>query len=290
MKLLSWNCRGLGNSRTVQTLGFLIKEKGPDFIFLIETKLAGSRARNIACRFKYDCCVVVDAMGRSGGLMLMWKNEVEYELLNYSNRHINGFVYSEETNSKWLLTCFYGDPVTSCRRASWQMLKSFKPASRGWCAIGDFNEILTMGDKVGGRDRGEAQMRMFREVVEEGQLFDLGWKGLKYTWCNRHEDSTFTKERIDRAFANRGWKSVYSESYVDVLPAICSDHCPLLLSFHYNRAREGWSPFQFKYDVSWSKEKGCKELVAAQWQKVTGERGKIQNAQHKLEDCSLKLK
>ncbi|XP_042974883.1 uncharacterized protein LOC122306522 [Carya illinoinensis] len=147
-----------------------------------------------------------------------------------------------------------------------------------------------MGDKVGGRDRGEAQMRMFREVVEDGQLFDLGWKGLKYTWSNRHEDSTFTKERIDRAFANSEWKSVYSESNVDVLPATCSDHCPLLLSFHYNRAREGWSLFQFKYDVSWSKEEGYKELIAAQWQKVTRERGKIQNAQHKLEDCSMKLK
>ncbi|KAG6723915.1 hypothetical protein I3843_03G226200 [Carya illinoinensis] len=77
---------------------------------------------------------------------------------------------------------------------------------------------------------------------------------------------------------------------MDVLPAICSDHCPLLLSFYCDKAREGWLRFQFKYDVSWSKEKGCRDLIATQWQKLTGERSWLQNAQHKLVACSQSLK
>lgn len=41
---------------------------------------------------KYDWYIAVDAVGRSGGLMLMWKQEVCVDLLNFSCRHINAFI------------------------------------------------------------------------------------------------------------------------------------------------------------------------------------------------------
>lgn len=39
MKLLSWNCRELGNSRSVQDLSNLVKGKSPKVVFLIETMI-----------------------------------------------------------------------------------------------------------------------------------------------------------------------------------------------------------------------------------------------------------
>lgn len=89
MKLPSWNCQGLGNLQTVQTLAFIIKEKGADLVFLIETKLSGTKANRIASKLKYNCCIVVDVVGRIGGLILLWKQNVDFELFNYSNQHIN---------------------------------------------------------------------------------------------------------------------------------------------------------------------------------------------------------
>ncbi|XP_042969022.1 uncharacterized protein LOC122301695 [Carya illinoinensis] len=43
MKHLAWNCRGLGNPRTVRELHLLVKEKSPGIIFLNETKCRRER-------------------------------------------------------------------------------------------------------------------------------------------------------------------------------------------------------------------------------------------------------
>lgn len=38
MNVFSWNCRGLGNQRTIQFLKEMVSQKKPSFIFLSETK------------------------------------------------------------------------------------------------------------------------------------------------------------------------------------------------------------------------------------------------------------
>ena len=38
MIILSWNCRGLGNLRAVEVLSYLMREKAPKVLFLMETK------------------------------------------------------------------------------------------------------------------------------------------------------------------------------------------------------------------------------------------------------------
>ena len=39
MGTLAWNCRGLGNRRTVRALEKVVSFEDPNFIFLMETKL-----------------------------------------------------------------------------------------------------------------------------------------------------------------------------------------------------------------------------------------------------------
>ncbi|XP_042958110.1 uncharacterized protein LOC122293656 [Carya illinoinensis] len=289
MKILSWNCRGLGNPRTVQSLCFQTKEKAPDLVFLMETKLSQAKATKVARKARYECCVAVDAMGRGGGLMLMWKQIMKVELVNYSQRHINVIVKSEEDNSSWLLTCFYGHPEINRRKETWELLQSFNPRNMGWGVIGDFNEILSHDEKVGGRIRAESQMRAFREVVEECSLFDLGWRGAKYTWCNRHESETFTKERLDRGMANKKWIEMFPDARVNTLVALCSDHRPILLEGTSGRGQGSHFHYQFKYEMNWAKEDGCKETVAEAWQREVQHQRQNSRLQNKLELCSRKL-
>jgi len=37
MKIISWNCRGLGSPRTVPSLKYLVRVYKPDILFLCET-------------------------------------------------------------------------------------------------------------------------------------------------------------------------------------------------------------------------------------------------------------
>ena len=89
MSLLSWNCRGLGNPRTVRELRHLVKEKKPRFLFLMETKIREYRMQRVRHKVGFDGMFVVDPIGTSGGLAFLWKDASDMEIQNYSLRHIN---------------------------------------------------------------------------------------------------------------------------------------------------------------------------------------------------------
>lgn len=78
--------------------------------------------------------------------------------------------------------CFYGQPDANKRKEVSNMLLSFKPAiPYGWCVLRYFNEIVTNKEKEGGRPRKEYLMSNFRDVLEKGELHDIGWKGYRFT-------------------------------------------------------------------------------------------------------------
>lgn len=71
MIYLSWNCQGFGNPRTIQTLSWLIKEKCPHLIFLIETMCNKMCMENVRRSINFENCFVVDSIGKSEGLAML---------------------------------------------------------------------------------------------------------------------------------------------------------------------------------------------------------------------------
>ncbi|XP_042966793.1 uncharacterized protein LOC122300311 [Carya illinoinensis] len=208
----------------------MAKEKKPKIMFLIETLLVTSKLEGVRKRVGLENCFGVDPVGRSGGLAMLWSGDLVVEIQNYSRWHINAWVENEVTNQRWLFTGFYGHPETAKRNMSWELLCSLKPpVLTPWCVAGDFNELVSQSEKFGGRQRGEAQMCRFREALEVNDLCDLGYKGDKFTWSNRHIDDTFTKERLDRCVANSSWREIFNHVWVETLPARSSDHKPLVV-------------------------------------------------------------
>lgn len=60
-------------------------------------------------------------------------------------------------------------------------------------------------------------MENFRQALEIYSLHDLGFFGDCFTWNNRHEGNTFTKERLDRVVANSNYNQVYNWTKVENL-------------------------------------------------------------------------
>jgi hypothetical protein len=105
-------------------LCLLVEEKRPTILFLMETKLQRTKMTCLRVKLGFDSMFVVDSVGRSGGLALFWKEDVQLEIQNYSNRHINAVITEPGQNFQWKLTGFYGHPETAHRGEGWSLTQT----------------------------------------------------------------------------------------------------------------------------------------------------------------------
>ena len=73
MRLLCWNCRGLGSDATVGELRWLVRVHRPSLLFLSETKMMAERLELLRWKWGFENAVGVDCTGLGGGLVLMWR-------------------------------------------------------------------------------------------------------------------------------------------------------------------------------------------------------------------------
>lgn len=121
MSCISWNCRELGNPRTVRALYGLSKDRKPGFLFLVETISFANKIEELRVRFGFDYCFSVDRVSRSGGLAVLWKRSLQCEISGYSQHHID-VIFLENGSASWRLSCFYGYPERTRRRDSWNLI------------------------------------------------------------------------------------------------------------------------------------------------------------------------
>ena len=72
-------------------------------------------------------------------------------------------------------------------------------------------------------------MEEFGAALEECNLIDLGFCGYKFTWNNKRPGAANTRERLDRAVANKEWCDMFPASCVSHIFSHASDHMPLIL-------------------------------------------------------------
>ena len=96
---LSWNCRGLGNPRSVRALHIMVQRWKPDIVFLMETKSKVNRMEKIKNRIGFANGLIVPSRGRSGGLALFWNCGISLDIKSYSGNHIDAFVMETDNSS-----------------------------------------------------------------------------------------------------------------------------------------------------------------------------------------------
>lgn len=112
-------------------------------------------------------------------------------------------VEDSRNNTYWLFIGLYEESETGKHYTTWNLLQDLQPGDgTSWLVMSDFNEDMYSSEKVRGRPRNEKHIHDFREALVRSKLTDLGHKGDFFTWSNKHEDYTFTKEHLDIAVAN----------------------------------------------------------------------------------------
>ncbi|KAK3189708.1 hypothetical protein Dsin_029269 [Dipteronia sinensis] len=129
--------------------------------------------------------LVVNAVGRSGGLCLFWTDRVRIDLLSFSQFHIDVQVKSH-VSKIWRLTRFYGNLEAEQRCHGWTLLRRLRGMSQlPLLCFGDFNEILRDCEKVGDVLMNMHMMDDFRETLDWCELSDMGFKGPFFTCSNK---------------------------------------------------------------------------------------------------------
>ena len=118
-------------------------------LFLMETKLTVSEMQSIKRDLEFPLMLVVPSVKRSGGLALLWKNEMVVSTQTYSLNHIDIHI-SSLLQILWRLTGVYGHPEERLKCETWRLMRHlWGRASLPWVCLSDFNEILSSDERNG---------------------------------------------------------------------------------------------------------------------------------------------
>lgn len=199
MSLLCWNCRGIGNARTVRDLDALVRRYRPNIVFLSETMIRASRVKQLRWRLGLKGCLVINSDGKRGGLALLWNENIQVQLLEQGERFFDVMITEDPEEAPWRATFIYGEPRVEDRYKMWEILQRLKSRSgEAWMVAGDFNEAMWQFEHFSDTKRGERQMEQFRDVLAECDLKDLGFSGTPWTYDNKKRGSRNVKVRLDR--------------------------------------------------------------------------------------------
>ncbi|KAL0345896.1 UNVERIFIED_CONTAM: hypothetical protein Sradi_4420900 [Sesamum radiatum] len=117
MKLLVWNCQGLRSPWRVRALNELIRLHNLSLVFLSETKCRKRKCEILKERYNMFG-LNLDSQGKCGGLMLLWRKDINLVVHSLSQSHIDACVSNLEGVNGWRFTGIYGqlDAVDGMRR------------------------------------------------------------------------------------------------------------------------------------------------------------------------------
>lgn len=195
MKLLCWNCQGLGNLLTVQALKALSAKEKPDLLFLMETKNWELVLNILQHTLHYNRSFVQNPVDTVGGLAVFWNDTISLEIEGFSEDYFDMVCRDLSDDRLMRITCLHAPFSYHNRQLFWETLRIISTFNTlPWICAGHFNEILHPWEKVGRRSPLRSRLTSFRDVVDDCALMEVESKGCAYTWTNRREGADLIKE------------------------------------------------------------------------------------------------
>ncbi|KAF7139019.1 hypothetical protein RHSIM_Rhsim07G0114000 [Rhododendron simsii] len=244
-------------------LGDLVRRNRPSIIFLMETKNNKAKMEPIRRRLHFDFSFYVEPEGLAGGIALWWNNDISIDVEFAHRNLVHTAISTSVDSSRWAATFVYGCPTHAGKEKVWNELRKIADMEQlPWMCVGDFNQVLSVGDNIGGNLPDPGRIMAFNDMLNECGLVDLGCKGPRFTWRNNRSEGGFIMERIDMAFANMDWRERFDTALVFVEVAVGSDHNPLLINtnFSLNKIQR-----PFRFESLWTTEDECHCIIAKAW-------------------------
>ena len=230
--MLSWNCRGLRNARTVNSLKSFLRATRAQMGFLTETRCDLSYSEGVLLKLGYKNFIVVPAIGLSGGIWFFWDDDLDISIVSFSKNLIHAKLHNYlGATPEWDILCFYGPPNHQDRQSFWTDMSSLTTS-----ITVPFPYALETSTLLQARLINEEEMlwtanavQYFNSWITDSGLVDLGFVGPAFTWNNQRTGSqNILLDWIER-FGSTSWMLAFSLAGVMHLPMFNSDHCPILM-------------------------------------------------------------
>lgn len=147
--------------------------------------------------------------------------------------------------------------------------------------IGDFNDMASSSEKIGGRPWPINWILGFQETLSDCRLQDIEMSGYQYTWERSRVMLMWMVERLDQVTFTIDWMEHFSEARVKNIVTSELDHYALLL--HCVAVTVNTKP-PFNFENWWVDIPSCREIVSRCWADAN-----IPSIQGKLDKCALEL-
>ncbi|XP_021971684.1 uncharacterized protein LOC110866841 [Helianthus annuus] len=200
---------------------------------------------------------MVDASGRSGGLINMWNPKIFRKISADSDSNYlltSGFLV--EDGSQLNVLNVYAPQNVVAKRNLWGKLKAIINGTQGmWIVLGDFNAVRCTEERKNSRFNITCASD-FNSFIDEADLQEYFMRGSRFTHVAVNNGNV-KLSKIDRVLVCQNFFNRWPLACLRSLPREMSDHTPLLLTLVDSNF--GYKPF--RWFNSWLEREGCQEVV-----------------------------
>ncbi|KAH1202514.1 hypothetical protein GmHk_17G048965 [Glycine max] len=150
-------------------------------------------------------------------------------------------IYDNMGKFKYWLTAIYAQNQLEHRRVIWKDLEHLHSTIQGpWCVIGDFNNVASANDRIGGRMVTENEYIDLKEMMNVAGLSEMESIGDYFTWSNKHNVGTIYS-RINKVLGNVKWFQDRLDYHLKILPPSVSDHALLCVEGYEEVVHNSWN-------------------------------------------------
>eukprot|EP00253_Pinus_taeda_P008616 PITA_08616 len=234
MKVISWNCRGMGSKAKEEAIRSLVRTETPDLLLVQETKL--------------EDIVFLQASKKN------WKKS-EARAISARELGHQGNILSIQrllSSQRWgKIDCW--DSIR--QQADLTNLENI-------IILGDLNLTLHPSEKRGGNVVRDPAREWVEDIVQDWDLLDIKPSSGKYSWSNKRVGPRHIAARLDRFIIQSSYLLLGLEPRMHILANSISDHKPIKLEL---LAHHDLGPIPFRLSPLWVKEPDFMQIVKECW-------------------------
>ncbi|XP_056690230.1 uncharacterized protein [Spinacia oleracea] len=244
------------------------------------------RFQTITKATRFQKHLIIDPVNHCGGIWALW-NEDNIKVLNttLTPRCAHLTILYKPTHTTLLVSGIYCPTKEEEKSLFWDDLSSFYAnTTLPWLLIGDFNELLSPIDKLGGNPIHSHQCKRLPTFLSNHQAVDVPCVQTAYSWKSNQDSSLL--ERIDRAIVDSHFYNLFPKSTVKYGIFSVSDHAPVIFDsnseyIHSNRL--------FRFNNMWTLDQDSHDIVKKEW-RVRQEGSRFYRIRSKLYNIKLRLR